>query len=54
MLKKHKIYTGTDVLCQCVGKGAKRRCKPKGQAFKFPGYYYIWVNENAPGESGTF
>lgn len=35
-----KIYTGRDVICQCVGKGKNRRCKPSGQAYKFAEYYY--------------
>lgn len=35
-----KIYTGRYVICQCVGKGKKRRCKPKGQAYKFAEYRY--------------
>ncbi len=48
---KLKVYTGGYVLCQCIWRGKKRVCKPKGKAYKFPAYYYVTTpdtNENAP------
>ncbi len=50
---KVKIFTGDYIICQCVGRGKKRRCKPKGQAYRFPGYYYVWMEEapQAPKEN---
>ena len=44
MLKKIKVI-GDFIYPQCIRKGNKLICKPKGKRFKFQSYSYIWVDD---------